>query len=397
MVQALLAISFVIGNVYKFSLFSPDVHFSILDCIILILTIIAIYLHPLEYINTLKKYRRLLVPIIVFFTFGLFTLIPALPIYKLSAIIVGLMYLLRWVLYTLFFTSIIQLIKLRGLLVLLGLLTAGIGLFQYFYFPDIRSLQVAEWDPHYFRVVGSFLDPGFTGLILVFTLITLTFHPLKNRIHQLTAWTVSYLAFALTYSRSSYLAFLAVMFFIALKVRGWKFFAKILLLFTLTIFLLPRAPDGEGVKLERTSSIQARIDNWKNSITIFADHPFTGVGFNTYRYAQKQYGFLTESKWLKSHAGAGADSSLLFVAATTGIPGLLVYLWYLRRLFLLSTMNYQLKATLVAVLVHSLFLNSLFYPFVMVWLSLLVLSGSDFPPGLSPQKPARSHPGSRSN
>ena len=39
--------------------------------------------------------------------------------------------------------------------------------FNYFIFPDVRSLAVDQWDPHYYRLVGSLLDPGFTGIILV--------------------------------------------------------------------------------------------------------------------------------------------------------------------------------------------------------------------------------------
>jgi len=237
---------------------------------------------------------------------------------------------------------------------------------QYLVFPDVRALTVAEWDPHYFRVVGTLLDPGFTGLILVFTLILAT---LRN--HKFL-WILAYIPFALTYSRSSYAAFLVSMAYIAWKIKGWKFFLGILLLFTVTIAILPRAPDGEGVKLERTNSIQARIDSWNTAWKIFTQHPILGVGFNVYRYAQ--------GASLKSHAGAGADSSLLFVAATTGTLGLLAYLWYLKRLYSLEPITYYL----IPLLVHSLFLNSLFYPAVMVWIALL-LAASDSPPGPQPQ------------
>jgi O-antigen ligase len=148
-----------------------------------------------------------------------------------------------------------------------------------------------------------------------------------------------------------------------------------ILLLGITLIVLPRSPDGEGVKLERTSSIQARIQNWRNSLIIIRDHPIFGVGFNTYRYAQRAYGFTDTSKWLQSHAGAGADSSLLFVTATAGVFGLLAYLWYLRSLNQLRTPNSELQVVLVALLVHSLFLNSLFYPSVMLWLALLTAQG----------------------
>ena len=351
-----LILAFVFGNLYRFSFFSPQIRVSALDFVVLGLTLLA-----------WPKKHTLTVPVLIFFTIAFISLLFALPVYGWQAVLVGGMYLARWLTYSLFFTSIIQLIKpsqIKKILLIMGILTAILGLAQYVVFPDIRSLAVAEWDPHYYRVVGTFLDPGFTGLILVFTLILLENISL--------GWVITYLALALTYSRASYLAFLVSMAYLAWKKKGWKFFFRILLLFAVTVAILPRAPDGEGVKLERTNSIQARIDSWTTAWKIYTQHPVIGVGFNVYRYAQ--------GASLKSHAGAGADSSLLFVAATTGLVGLIAYLWYLRRLYLLSTMNYELKATLVAVLFHSLFLNSLFYPAVMVWISLL-LSSSDSQPG----------------
>lgn len=154
--------------------------------------------------------------------------------------------------------------------------------------------------------------------------------------------------------------------------KSWNILVKIFLLLSVTLIILPRAPGGEGVKLERTSSIQARIINWQNSLKIFLDHPLIGVGFNTYRYAQKDYGFLETLVWQKSHAGAGADSSLLFVAATTGIIGLVFYLRYIGVWWKLSAIRPVLRLSLAALLAHSFFLNSLFYPFLLFWLSLIL-------------------------
>ncbi len=139
-----------------------------------------------------------------------------------------------------------------------------------------------------------------------------------------------------------------------------------------TLLILPRAPGGEGVKLERTSSVKARLLNWQNSASIFVKNPILGVGFNTYRYAQKQAGFLDTSKWLKSHAGAGADSSLLFIAATTGTVGFIFFIRYLKSVWKISSAGLFLRASLVALFFHSFFLNSLFYPFVLIWVSLML-------------------------
>jgi hypothetical protein len=136
-----------------------------------------------------------------------------------------------------------------------------------------------------------------------------------------------------------------------------------------TISFLPR-PGGEGTKLERSNSVQLRFINWSQSLRIFADHPIIGVGFNVYRYAQKRYGFLEQNNWLYSHAGAGADSSLLLVAATTGLIGFSVFLWYLLSIFKIRSQ--LITVSLVALSPHSFFLNSLFYPPILIWLALLI-------------------------
>ena len=165
-----------------------------------------------------------------------------------------------------------------------------------------------------------------------------------------------FVALLLTYSRSSYLAFLVIIVF-HLRRR------KLLLLVACSLWLvallsLPR-PGGEGVKLERLFSITNRLDSMQQGLRLFTQHPVFGVGFNLLRYQQNN---------LVSHSGAGIYNSFIFLLATTGLPGLLAYLWLLKR---------QLKSNayfLVPILVHSLFNNTLFYAPVMLWLWLLLAS-----------------------
>ncbi|MFH1694146.1 MAG: hypothetical protein ABH880_00035, partial [Patescibacteria group bacterium] len=74
------------------------------------------------------------------------------------------------------------------------------------------------------------------------------------------------------------------------------------------------------------------------------------------------------------HSGAGSDSSLLFVLATTGVFGLAAYL----AIFTLALQkNTCLLACLGALAVNSLFVNSLFYSAIMVFLWVLLASRSD--------------------
>lgn len=339
----LLTLAFLGGNLAKYS------HVSLLDIIVVLLWILKI---P----KILNRENVLLKPIFSFVAVGVISLLIGLFKFEYQQIGIGAMYLLKFLIYSSLSGVLIQSNKL---IPIIGIGAAILGLVQYFIIPDIRFLSLWNWDPHYYRVVGTFLDPGFTGIILVLTLVFIVI----NRYHKFW-WTIVYLAMALTYSRASYLAFFTAFTWISYQKRTWKYFLVSLCLISMTVTILPRSSDGEGVKLERTSSVWARIESWKTAWKIFSNNPIIGVGFNTYRYAQKASA--------ESHAGAGSDSSILLVMATTGILGLLFYLKYLKILWKLSNKNLVLSTSLVAIFVHSWFLNSLFYPSIMLWVALLI-------------------------
>jgi O-antigen ligase len=142
----------------------------------------------------------------------------------------------------------------------------------------------------------------------------------------------------------------------------------VLVILLFSILLLPR-PSGEGVKLERVFSIEQRIDSWKLAITMFKDHPLLGVGFNTIRFAKREYG-LPQDSWRESHSGAGFENSYLFVGATAGIIGFIAYIFFLWQCFRNSGLFTRIS--LVAIMVHSFFLNTLFFPWVMLWMWVLL-------------------------
>lgn len=335
-----------------------------------------------------RKYQLppLALPIFSFTAICLLSLGVASPLLLNREVMVAGFYLVRWLAYAGLYFVIVDIkdrfFKIRNLLnylMIIGITVSLFGFVQYLLWPNLKALEVLEWDPHYYRLVSTFLDPGFTGLILVLTLIiliNLLFENKKNR-WLILAMGIVYLALILTHSRSSYLAFLVGIGLIAWLRKNIRMFFVALLILVLSLAILPQ-PKGEGGRLARTYTIQYRFKNWQNALTIIKDHPLLGVGFNAYRYAQRDYGFLKEEKWQVSHAGAGTDSSLLFVLATTGIFGLASYLWYLVGAGALAF--YQRKkiigivclASLGAAVAHSFFLNSLFYPWVMGWLIILL-------------------------
>ena len=79
------------------------------------------------------------------------------------------------------------------------------------------------------------------------------------------------------------------------------------------------------------------------------------------------------------HSGSGSDSSILLVAATTGIIGLFTFIYLLFALltiFLKNLKSDYLKlattSSFLALLVHSQFVNSFFFPQIMLLFWVLV-------------------------
>lgn len=235
--------------------------------------------------------------------------------------------------------------------------TVIFGFIQYFIWPDLTIMSSQNWDPHLYRLVGSYFDPTFTGLIFLFILIYIYFSTFKYKNILLT---INYIAIALTYSRSTLLSFLLTFVYILIKQKEYKKIFVVLIIFLSTILLLPRMP-GEGTKLERTSSILAKIENYKQGIKYFLQKPITGIGYNnipTLNYKNN----------LSSHSNSGFDSSLLTIAITTGIFGLLTLLLAIRYEIIHGNLFYQ--SIIISILIHSLFANSLLYPYTLLLLVL---------------------------
>ena len=376
---------FPFGQLTRLPVGIPEVNVYLQDLVIAILVLSWFFYH-----FRAKKpfYKPLLTwPILSFFLVATLSLVVNLPRLQVREALIASLYLWRWIFYAGIYFIVCEISKYRNMeisrlkygLVFAGTIAAILGLVQYFIYPDLSNLVYLDWDPHKYRIFGTFFDPGFLGIISVLTLILIVISYInmsyklawKKRI-LILAGILVYLVLALTYSRASYLAYLGGMGIIAWIKKVPKFFLAVLLLGVLTILVLPRPSGSEGVRLEREESAWGRIKNWGQAVTIVKDKPIFGVGFNTYRYAQRDYGFLGKENWQESHSGAGVDSSLFFVLATTGVLGLSVYLWLWKKI--LGIKDLAVLASIAALFVHSWFLNSLFYPWIMLW--VWILAGS---------------------
>lgn len=312
--------------------------------------------------------------------------------YNVSELIVSFLYLIRWTMYAFLYFIVSEFDtkfkeKISYVMIFVGSLIVVGGYVQYFLYPNLRNLYYIGWDEHLYRMFSSFLDPNFVGAFFVLYLFFVV-KIILNRSRQknwkilstlLLIASCTFVAVLLTYSRSTYVMFLIALcsaFFLKKRI---KLFIGIFVVFIFLLFILSKISfQVEGTNLLRTTSIFSRIGEERNALTIIKDNPIIGVGFNAYRYAQYSYKFIDVDPIKQNHAGAGTDNSFLFVLATTGIIGLVAYIhmWYviIRYVILgkmsegLSSMRVVILSSLLGLFIHSLFINSLFYPFIMEWL-----------------------------
>lgn len=336
-------------------------------------------------VDTLLIRKSLKIPKTIFTPFVLFTLsaiastVAALNFFSLAQITISSLFLIRFIIYFLLSVVVYNSIskssieKWINVLLIVGVIFAFLGFLQLTFFSDLSSLQAFGWDPHQMRLVSTLLDPNFAGCIFaVLTALSLSFYLYKNRKIYLLTSAVFILAIILTFSRSSYLAIAAVVATI-----GFVKAPKILLI-SVAVFILAFTAIGQvrnriigALTIDETAT--ARIESWQKAIAIFKGNEILGVGFNTYRYAQENYGFFSFDNPLGGHSGAGSDSSILLVAATTGIIGLSLYLYLLINIFRVmknksrsNPLHLGALSAFLGLIVDSQFVNSLFFPQVML-------------------------------
>lgn len=360
---------FALGQLDRFNLIGSEVVLHLNDLAVLLSLLFGILVRRGRLVKSIQQ-NNLSKPVLLWIAAMALSL--AANSFRLSShqIVVASLYALRWVVFSgLYFVISSLSVKERRLfrpwLLAVGIFVALTGLLQYFVLPNVSYLAADNWDDHYYRLIGVFLDPGFTGAILTLTLF-LAFDGLlpkiKNKLIGIVPGLV-YAALALTYSRASYLMYLMALTILAFFKKSITILIFGSILLALTFIILPRN-SSEGTHLQRENSIIARIHNWQQSVSVWQKQPVLGIGFDAYRY--------TINASPESHSGAGADSSLLLVLATTGIIGFLAYVHLLRKMLVCGKSDWLFVASFIAVFVHSFFNNTLFYPWIMEWLWILL-------------------------
>ncbi len=332
----------------------------------------------------------------------------AAPRFGLSAVELAfsLAYLARWVAYFGVYLVVVNSVRASDLpgigaaLETAVLLFAAFGILQSLLLPGFAQMVYPEmgWDVQGRRLVSTLLDPNFAGGFIVIGLLVML-----GRIAvgiPVRAWKPLLLAtaLALTLSRSSIVAF-GVGAIVILAARGLS--RRVVRLGALVVALtLPFAPALLGLaraynKLGIDASALGRLDSWLRGATVFAHNLAFGVGFNTYGFVQRAYG------WdVGGMARFGLDGGLLFIAVMTGLVGLTLYLGIVASVLRRCRSTWRrpnceadhralaigVAAATTATLVHSIFVNSLLLPFIMeplwvLWALSFVVSrpGGDLP------------------
>lgn len=313
--------------------------FHVFDVVIFILALV--FLSKLNFEFLKFKY---------FYSFLIITSFSLLV--SLNFSLVSTLYLIRLMAYFFFTILLIQFLQknktlkpvLLDSLLVITCFIAIFGYIQYLWIPDLRTLKLFGWDDHYYRLTSTFLDPAFTGIILVFGILLAAFLKKYRMILILLP------ALALTYSRASFLALLLGL-------------APLFISNSFFLFL----GTGEGVNLLRTNSIFAKLVNYKESLKIISDHPLFGVGYNNICSYQKP----------SVNACFGLDNSFLFLLATTGFLGLVSFIALMSDIFRNTENKYKslIVSSGIALFVHTQFTNTMFYAWVMFWFGVLIAIG----------------------
>lgn len=320
----------------------------------------------------------------------------AIPRFGLTGFefLVSIAYLLRWLVYFAVYLVVINFVRhaeverlwrtFEGMV----LVFAGFGILQSFFLPGFAQIVYPEsaigldWDHQGRRLVSTFLDPNFAGALILMPLLVLLARLSYGA--PVARWKLLLLfaALVLTVSRSSFVALVAaggvILLARGLQKRLLKFGGLLLLLMVPALPLFVEFAASFN-KFTVDPSAMTRVISWLLALEIVADNPILGIGFNTFGFVRELYGASAAGR-----ASFTLDGGLLFIAVMTGLVGVLLYsamlLLLLRRCQLIwrdieappevRGMGLGVAAATVALVVHSIFLNSLLFPFLMepLWL-----------------------------
>lgn len=374
---------FPIAEIGKLSI--NGISFSINDVLVLAFSLLCLKFAGKDYKNS-----YLFKPIVLFTVVCFLSLAVNILNFGIPKILISSLYIFRWISYSFLYLWLVKqnknlILKVRNFLIFPITIILLFGALQFVFYQNLRNLYYLGWDEHLYRLFSSFLDPNFAAAFLTISFIFLIYmssYFLNSRKFLFFSFIiflslVNFIEIFLTYSRSG-LIMLAVSLLTYLVISNNKKIILIaIVLLVISVIISPRSFSTEGTNIFRIASSEARLQSASIAVSIIQKNPLLGVGFNSYRYAQNKYGFLNGLNWETTHSGAGTDNSFLYVLATTGVIGFAAYIYLIYKILNLGRIYMKNKkisllliSIMLGVLVDSLFVNSLFYVYIMefVWI-----------------------------
>ena len=272
-------------------------------------------------------------------------------------------------------------VELRLMMVITGIGALWLGLLQYLFIPDTRFLSILGWDDHYYRLIGTLFDPNYMGMFIILVMLyTISLQWLIPKKFMVGLQAIFVGLLAVTYSRASYAtAGLTALLLAAtpFPLKKWNIHQRVglgltvLLTFSLVLYTAPK-PGGEGVKLLRTSSIEAR-----QSTTLQTMEALSSIDVIIGRGLFSNLLTSNTDPKVPQHAQV-PDNVLVLLLSGTGVIGtVLILASLIYWIGQLAGRETALAIALSATLLHAQFNNTLFEPFISVYLLLALLAPLD--------------------
>ncbi|MEO6509091.1 MAG: O-antigen ligase family protein [Patescibacteria group bacterium] len=364
-----------LGQIGRFSFSGQQINGYLYEVPLFVLTVLLVMIYKSEPILSI---REKLPSLLFFIGYLLFTFIVTTFFYSVQTNTIAMLYLLRLILYFTFFSYFYYYIQkqltnrvLNTGLVICCSATIVFSLIQYYLYPNLRNISYLGWDPHWYRMVGTFLDPPITGAVYGLLFISLLSYRYFFGAVRYVVLGALLLFLFLTYSRGSFAAFSITILTMFMQKKWLLGAAVCAAVFIGIVYLLPH-PFGESVNLLRTFSIYSRLENYTEAAKDWSKSPVFGVGYNRIRYTRDKSTFSDQKDLQNNHAGASYHSSFLIIIVTGGVVGLLLFIW-----LLVSIAQFSPTALWSTVFLSLLSLtdNVLLHPFVLI-LYLIIVAGS---------------------
>src|SRR3990167_11512368 len=161
------------GQLVRIPIFGQEGNFTLSDILVLILAIVFLFYLFFNRIAIVMP-KKLVLPIAIFSLFAAYSTVFALNQFSPKEILISSLFLIRFLLYfsiTIITLNVVKREKIEkwiNIFLATGMTLVFLGFVQLLFVPDLLFLTPYGWDPHQTRIVSSFLDPNFIGIVFVF-------------------------------------------------------------------------------------------------------------------------------------------------------------------------------------------------------------------------------------